>query len=92
MLSESEFRLLCCLIRNETVVVGYDHLMEAVWEQGSGRKEALSKYVHFLRRKFVHLGVCADILEIRGIGYKLLERSEPLEAQALEAGVKSLSV
>lgn len=83
MLSESEFRLLCCLLRNETVVVGYDHLVEAVWTQGNGHVEALSKYVHFLRRKFVHLGVCADILEIRGIGYKLLERTSPLLAQAM---------
>lgn len=77
-LGDCEYKLMDYFLRNQTVVLPYQSIISHVWGMDSHvSMETLARYVTFLQRKFKHLGALAEILEIRGIGYKLLERSLP---------------
>ncbi len=77
VLGDFEYRLMDYFLRNQTVVVPYQCIINHVWgKEKEISLETLARYISFLKRKFDHLGALVEILEIRGIGYKLLEKRD----------------
>ena len=82
-LTPIEFKLLACLVDHEGKVVSHDYLLNQVW--GQDHKDArhyLKLYIWYLRQKLE-----ADpthprmILTQRGVGYRLVSTTEPVEGQ-----------
>lgn len=73
-LSRQETKLVSYFFRNETVILPYDSILSQVWENQQTKPETLTQYVGFLNRKFAAIEAALQIIDIRGIGYKLLEK------------------
>ncbi len=71
-LSERESHLANFFFRNETAIMPVDSIIEGVWDNDEATDETVSRYVGFLRKKLAFLGSGVQILEIKGLGYKLL--------------------
>ena len=73
-LSQKEFDLLTCLIRNRGMALSRDVLLERVWGYDFGpASNALRVYVGYLRRKLEQIGARPLIGTVRGVGYTLRE-------------------
>lgn len=69
-LKESE--LLECFVRNSTVVLSKDKIIEKVWGYESNAEDNhVEVYISFLRKKLASVKSKVQILTIRGVGYKL---------------------
>lgn len=69
-LKESE--LLECLVRNSTVVLSKEKIIEKVWGYESNAEDNhVEVYISFLRKKLACVKSEVQILTIRGVGYKL---------------------
>lgn len=71
-LSERENKMAIYFFRNETLVMPFENIIEHVWEDEQVTEEVVHKYVSFLRKKLEFIGSYIQILEIKGLGYKLL--------------------
>lgn len=71
-LSEKENKMMTYFLHNETVVMPYQNIIEAVWEEEPADEADVHKYVSFLKKKLEFIKSDIQLLEIIGIGYKLL--------------------
>jgi DNA-binding response OmpR family regulator len=86
-LTPIEFKLLACLVDHEGKVVSHDYLLDQVW--GQEHKDArhyLKLYIWYLRQKLeaepTHPRL---ILTQRGVGYRLVSATEPVEGSSAPA-------
>jgi DNA-binding response OmpR family regulator len=71
-LSQKEFRLISCLLKNNERVVSREALLEALWDDTDFVDDnTLSVNVTRVRRKLDELGIHQAIETIRGEGYRL---------------------
>jgi DNA-binding response OmpR family regulator len=86
-LTPIEFKLLACLIDHEGKVVSHDYLLNQVW--GQEHKDArhyLKLYIWYLRQKLeVDPTHPRTILTQRGVGYRLVSATEPVEESSAPA-------
>ena len=68
-LTNKEFELLLCLIRNEGIVLTRDRLLDDIWGYSfDGESRTVDVHVRTLRKK---LGPCGSMIEtVRSVGYK----------------------
>ncbi len=74
-LSEKESVMMTFFFRNETSVMTFESIIDAVWggEEDMEAGEALvHKYVEFIRKKLQFLESRVSLLEIKELGYKLM--------------------
>lgn len=71
-LSERENKMITYFFRNETVIMSFTNIIENVWEDESADEASVHKYVSFLKKKLEFVDSHISILEIGGLGYKLL--------------------
>ncbi len=70
-LSPTEFRLLSALVRNASVVLSPDRLLDLCWKEGEGGPENVRVYVGYLRRKLEEFHTTAPLIEtVREFGYR----------------------
>lgn len=69
-LTFKEFELLCCLMRNEGIVMSRDKLLEQVWgDDYVGESRTIDMHIKALRQK---LGAAGEaIATVRNVGYKI---------------------
>ena len=71
-LTRTEFDLLELLLRNAEQVLGYDVILDEVWEYGEApASNTLQVFVGFLRRKLEEGGLPRLVHNVRGVGYVL---------------------
>jgi DNA-binding response OmpR family regulator len=71
-LTLKEAQLLEYLIQNNTLVLSKEKIIEKIWGYDSDAADNnVEVYISFLRKKLKHLKSHANILTIRGLGYKL---------------------
>jgi two-component system, OmpR family, response regulator MprA len=71
-LTRTEFDLLGLLLRNAEQVLGYDVILDEVWEYGEApASNTLQVFVGFLRRKLEDGGLPRLVHNVRGVGYVL---------------------
>ena len=71
-LTRTEFDLLELLLRNAEQVLGYDLILDEVWEPGEApASNTLQVFVGFLRRKLEEGGLPRLVHNVRGVGYVL---------------------
>lgn len=72
-LKESE--LMEYLIRNSTIVLSKEHIIEKLWGFNSDAEyNHVEVYISFLRKKLSHIKSKVSIITIRGVGYKLCSK------------------
>lgn len=69
-LTYKEFELLCYLMRNRSLVLSRDKILNAIWDyEYEGESRTVDVHIASLRQK---LGSCGELIKtIRGIGYKI---------------------
>lgn len=73
-LTNKEFQLLECFMRNPKRVFTADELMERIWGWDSDTEiNVVWTNISYLRRKLEQLGATVGIRSIRGVGYRLNE-------------------
>ena len=71
-LTRTEFDLLELLLRNAEQVLGYDLILDEVWEPGEApASNTLQVFVGFLRRKLEEGELPRLVHNVRGVGYVL---------------------
>jgi DNA-binding response OmpR family regulator len=71
-LTLKEAQLLEYLIQNNTMVLSKEKIIDKIWGYDSDAADNnVEVYISFLRKKLKHLKSQANILTIRGLGYKL---------------------
>ena len=74
-LRAKEFDLLVAFVENRDVVLGRARLLESVWGYTiPGTTRTVDVHVNHLRKKLAGSGVTIETL--RGVGYRLVERSD----------------
>ena len=74
-LTLKEAQLLEYLIQNNTLVLSKEKIIEKIWGYDSEAEENnVEVYISFLRKKLKYLNTHANILTIRGLGYKLCSK------------------
>ncbi|MCR5490980.1 MAG: response regulator transcription factor [Bacilli bacterium] len=74
-LTNKEYRLMECLIRNKNVLLSTERLMENVWDYDSDAEiNVVWAFLSSLRKKLDQIGADQTIISVRGVGYKLGER------------------
>ena len=72
MLTPTEFRLLAALAGRRTTVLRRRELVAAAWPDGAiVHDNTLDQYVVRLRRKLHAVAPAAEIVTVRGVGYRL---------------------
>ncbi len=71
-LTEKETQLVQYLFHNETLMLSPEYFIQNVWSDEDATEETVQRYISFIQKKLEFLGTNVKILEIRGIGYKLL--------------------
>lgn len=70
-LSQTEFDVLCVLLKNQNKVVSKDDLME-LWDNAADTaNNSVEAYISFLRKKLIHIQSKVRITTLRMIGYRL---------------------
>jgi DNA-binding response OmpR family regulator len=76
-LTLKEAQLLEYLIQNNTLVLSKEKIIDKIWGYDSDAADNnVEVYISFLRKKLKHLKSQANILTIRGLGYKLMGAPE----------------
>jgi two-component system response regulator MprA len=71
-LTKTEYDLLELLLRHAEQVLGYDLILDEVWEPGEApASNTLQVFVGFLRRKLEEGGLPRLVHNVRGVGYVL---------------------
>jgi two-component system copper resistance phosphate regulon response regulator CusR len=70
-LTDREFELLSCLMRQPGKVVSRSELLEAVWGTQGGRSNVLAVYINMLRQKLCPVEGSRLIRTAHGVGYWL---------------------
>lgn len=75
-LTQREFELLACLLRNKRLVLSRDQLLEEVWGYDySGNTNVVDVYIRYVRKK-VDEGFGVQLIHtIRGVGYVIRDGS-----------------
>ncbi len=71
-LSERENLMMTFFLRNETSVMPFQSILDNVWGEEEADETTIHKYVGFLKKKLQFIESDINILEIRGVGYKLI--------------------
>lgn len=76
-LTETEYRLMECLIRNQNTVLNTERIMENVWGYDSEAGiNVVWTYLSSLRKKLAQIDADVTIKAMRGVGYKLVKIKE----------------
>ena len=69
-LTYKEFELLCYLMKNRSLVLSRDKILNTIWNyEYEGESRTVDVHIGSLRQK---LGSCGDLIKtVRGIGYKI---------------------
>ena len=72
ILTYKEFEILMYLMKNQSIVISRDRLMEKVWGyEFAGETRTVDMHIKTLRRKLESAG-CEDFIKtVRGVGYKV---------------------
>lgn len=73
-LTNKEYKLMELLIRNRTVLLSTERIMESVWEFDSEAEiNVVWVFISSLRKKLEQIGANYSIKAVRGVGYRLEE-------------------
>lgn len=76
-LSNKEFQLMSCLMRNPQHIFSAEELMEKVWGwEADAETNVIWTYITYLRRKMEHLNANVQITSIRSVGYHLAQKKQ----------------
>lgn len=76
-LTNREFDLLCELMRNKSIVLSRDHLLDSVWGYGyAGETNVVDVYIRYLRAKLDDAFGVKYIHTVRGVGYVFRDMAE----------------
>ena len=83
-LARMEFALLCRLAEDPLRVFTKHELLREVWGfRSEPRTRTLDAHAYRLRRKLCHAGAIGHVVNVRGVGYRLVDRLPELGGQPL---------
>jgi len=75
-LTSKEYKMMEFLIRNKSVLVSTERLMDAIWDYESEAEiNVVWVYISALRKKLKQIGANLIIQAVRGVGYQLIEEN-----------------